>query len=215
MAAEATKEETPKEAPKKSRIKLLLIVLNVVFFLAGAGFFVMTKLGAKPPTGAATEDPQHTEDTHADADQAAPADKGHGEAKGHGKEPAKGGHGEAKGHGKEPAKGHGASASAGPQDIQLLPLTPFVVNLSGDQGQRYLRLVAQVEARGESAKAEIESRLPEIRNRLLFLLTSKTFAEIGTVQGKYDLQAEISKTINDMLEGPFVRKTLFTDFIVQ
>jgi flagellar protein FliL len=50
---------------------------------------------------------------------------------------------------------------------------------------------------------------------LIFLLSSKTFADIDSTQGKYDLQAEITKTINETLDGPFIKKTYFTEFIVQ
>ena len=97
----------------------------------------------------------------------------------------------------------------------FVPLAPFIVNLSGDQGQRYLRLVAQVEVRGELAKDELEKHRTEVRNRLIFLLSSKTFADIGNTQGKYDLQAEITKNINEALDGPFIKKTYFIEFIVQ
>ena len=96
-----------------------------------------------------------------------------------------------------------------------MPLAPFIVNLSGDQGQRYLRLVVQVEVRGELSKDELDKHLPEVRNRLIFLLSSKTFADIGSTQGKYDLQADITKNVNETLDGPFIKKTYFTEFIVQ
>jgi len=139
-------------------------------------------------------------------------------AKGH-EAPAKapGGHGNSTpskaqgGHGGEAGKGSGGGSS----NPALVPLAPFLVNLSGDQGQRYLRLVAQVEVRGDLAKDELEKHLPEVRDRLLFLLTSKTFADISSTQGKYDLQADITKNINETLDGPFIRKTYFAEFIVQ
>lgn len=225
-SAAAAEEAQPK--PKRSLVKLALLVLNVLLFLAGAGSLAWSKFGAKPPVAAAEQsaEPQGGHKEHSDA---AP-DKGHAEApakksEGHGGA-AKGGHGGAAkgGHGGEAAKGgHGAAkgghggeaAKGGGTDTMLVPLAPFIVNLSGDNGQRYLRLVAQVEARSEMAKDELEAHLPEIRNRLIFLLTSKTFADIGSVQGKYDLQADITKNINETLDGPFIKKTYFTEFIVQ
>ena len=47
--------------------------------------------------------------------------------------------------------------------------------LSGDQGQRHLRLVVQVEVRGELSKDELDKHLPEVRNRLIFWLTQQNF----------------------------------------
>ncbi|MGE3540104.1 MAG: flagellar basal body-associated FliL family protein [Candidatus Tectimicrobiota bacterium] len=223
-AAEAT-DAQPK--PKRSLMKMALLGLNVVLFLVGIGSLAWSKLAPKPPASEMAQTEGHQEDEHKD-ESAGSGAKGHGEASakkqdGHGggaKSEAKGGHGgsaksEAKGgHGGSAKGGHGGGAKGG-GDGTLIPLAPFIVNLSGDNGQRYLRLVAQVEARGDMAKEELESRLPEVRNRLIFLLTSKTFNDIGSVQGKYDLQADITKNINETLDGPFIKKTYFTEFIVQ
>ena len=206
------------EAQTKSRrsfVKLILLGFNILLFLAGVGSLAWSKLAPKPP---ATEAAQTQEQPGEPREES-----GAGAAKGHGDAPAKkpeghGGGSAAKGgHGSGAAKGgHGAEAVKGGRgDSTLIILAPFIVNLSGDNGQRYLRLVAQVEARGEIAKSELEAHLPEVRNRLIFLLTSKTFADIGSVQGKYDLQADITRNINETLDGPFIKKTYFTEFIVQ
>ena len=182
---------------KRSLLKLLLLALNVVLFLVGVGSLAWTKFGPKPVAPAVAQG----QDQHAAKGHEAPAKASAG-AK------ASGGHGSSAGT--KSASGHGGSGAS-----TLVPLAPFIVNLSGDQGQRYLRLVTQVEVRGELSKDELEKHLPEVRNRLLFLLSSKTFADIGGTQGKYDLQAEITKNINETLDGPFIKKTYFTEFIVQ
>lgn len=218
-ASEAVGQAPPK---KRSLLKLLLLALNVLLFVAGAGSLAWTKFGPKPQaTSAAAQEQNHAAADKPDTahepstkgqEASAKASGGHGgeAAKGHGSSAAA----KSQGHGGEAAKGHGAKGS----DSLLVPLTPFIVNLSGDQGQRYLRLAVQVEVREDLAgvaKAALEKQLPEIRNRLIFLLTSKTFAEIGSTQGKYDLQADITKHINETLDGPFIRKTYFTEFIIQ
>lgn len=221
MAEHATAEAGEHGPPKKrSLLKLTLLGLNVVLFLVGVGSLAWTKFGPKPEATAATEEHQH--------DTAQKSDTVHEPAaKRHAAPPkAKGGHGgEAAKHGKsaaaKPAGGHGGGhgGKGGETGNPLLvPLAPFIVNLSGDQGQRYLRLAVQVELRedlAEVGKAALEHQLPEVRNRLIFLLTSKTFADIGSTQGKYDLQSDITKHINETLDGPFIRKTFFTEFIVQ
>jgi len=208
MAEHAAPEAEEQQGRKKrSLLKLLLLALNVVLFLAGVGSLAWTKFGPKPVASAVAQGQDQHEDLKGTTAHE-PAAKGH-EAPA--KEPAatkaSGGHGSA---GTKAAGGSGGSAAA-----SLVPLAPFIVNLSGDQGQRYLRLVVQVEVRGELSKDELDKHLPEVRNRLIFLLSSKTFADIGSTQGKYDLQAEITKNVNETLDGPFIKKTYFTEFIVQ
>src|SRR5262249_24858075 len=199
--------EQPRHA-KRSLLKLLLLALNVVLFLAGVGSLAWTKFGPKPAASTVAQEQGHPEVQKGPAAHE-PAAKDHEPpAKAPAAAKASGGHGSSAGT--KSASGHGGSGSP-----TLVPLAPFIVNLSGDQGQRYLRLVAQVEVRGELSKDELEKHLPEVRNRLIFLLSSKTFADIGSTQGKYDLQAEITKNINEALNGPFIKKTYFTEFIVQ
>ena len=208
MAENAAPEaEEQQRRTKRSLLKLLLLALNVVLFLAGVGSLAWTKFGPKPVASAVAQG-QDQEDQQSSAAHE-PAAKGHeATAKAPAAAKASGGHGSSAGT--KSAGGNGGSAAPA-----LVPLAPFLVNLTGDQGQRYLRLVAQVEVRGELSKDELEKHLPEVRNRLIFLLSSKTFADIGNTQGKYDLQAEITKNINETLDGPFIKKTYFTEFIVQ
>jgi flagellar protein FliL len=209
MAENAAPEaEEQQRRTKRSLLKLLLLALNVVLFLAGVGSLAWTNFGPKPVASAVAQGQDQQEDQQGSAAHE-PAAKGHeAPAKAPAAAKAFGGHGSSAGT--KSAGGNGGSAVPA-----LVPLAPFLVNLTGDQGQRYLRLVAQVEVRGELSKDELEKHLPEVRNRLIFLLSSKTFADIGSTQGKYDLQAEITKNINETLDGPFIKKTYFTEFIVQ
>ena len=200
-------EEQP-QRKKRSLLKLLLLALNVLLFLAGVGSLAWTKFGPKPVASAVAQEQDQHEDQKGTAAHE-PAAKGHeAPAKAPAAAKASGRHGSSSGT-------KHAGSNGGSAGTTLVPLTPFIVNLSGDQGQRYLRLVAQVEVRGDLSKDELEKHQPEVRNRLIFLLSSKTFADIGSTQGKYDLQAEITKNINETLDGPFIKKTYFTEFIVQ
>ena len=200
-------EEQPRRQ-KRSLLKLLLLVLNLLLFLAGVGSLAWTKFGPKPVASTVAQEQDQHEDQKGTAAHE-PAAKGHeAPAKAPAAAKASGGHGSSAG-----TKSAGSNGGNGAST--LVPLAPFLVNLSGDQGQRYLRLVAQVEVRGELSKDELDKHQPEVRNRLIFLLSSKTFADIGSTQGKYDLQAEITKNINETLDGPFIKKTYFTEFIVQ
>jgi flagellar protein FliL len=78
-----------------------------------------------------------------------------------------------------------------------------------------LRLVLQLDLEDEEAKAEIDSNMAQVRDRLIFLLSGKTYDEIHTVQGKYQLKGEIMKSLNDLLRSPVIERVYFTEFIMQ
>jgi flagellar FliL protein len=100
-------------------------------------------------------------------------------------------------------------------DPILIDIPPFIVNLSGELGRRYLSVTMNMEVETEKDKSEVEKRLPLIRNRLIFLLSNKTFKDISSVEGKYELQDEISRHVNEVLGKQRIRKTMFTSFVVQ
>lgn len=188
MAA-ATAPATDNPPKKRSIVKLLLIVVIALAALGGGGFFALTKfgiLGGQAPENAVVE--------------AAPAAS----------------------NPQQPAK---AAASAAPaanpcaskvevKDLKIIALPAFIVNLSGDNAQRYLRVVVNVEI-AQSLEETLTKRMAEVRNRLLFLLTGKTHAEIGDMQGKYTLQSEIQQHVNEVIGGNAVHKVFFTEFIIQ
>ncbi|GIX47060.1 MAG: hypothetical protein KatS3mg131_1271 [Candidatus Tectimicrobiota bacterium] len=97
----------------------------------------------------------------------------------------------------------------------MVRFDPFIVNLSGDQGRRYLRVILQVEVPNDEAKNAVTSHMPQLRDRLIFLLSSKKFSDIHSIDGKYQLREEILRHLNEALGKEIVKKVYFTEFIVQ
>lgn len=98
----------------------------------------------------------------------------------------------------------------------VLDLEPFIVNLADPAGKRYLKLKLAVDAKDEKLKQEITARIPQIRDSILLLLTSKSYADIAPVAGKIRLRNEILKIINRSLMGVgSVHGVYFTEFVVQ
>jgi flagellar FliL protein len=120
-------------------------------------------------------------------------------------------------HGDAHAKtddGHGGAGGAkAPGPIK--PFEPFIANLADDGGKRYLKATFQVEFLGDHVPAELDARLPQVRDLLLTLLTSKTFEEVRTPDGKQQLREEIINRVNQVLERDAVKAVYFTEFIVQ
>jgi len=120
--------------------------------------------------------------------------------------PAKDSHG-------APAGGHGAKASA--SSGSLVDLDPFIVNLQDNSGTRYLKLNINLELGSGSSAYEIEDLKPQIRDSLIILLSSKSYSDIGTVEGKYQLRDEIVARVNQFLSKSKVKTAFFTEFVIQ
>jgi flagellar FliL protein len=101
------------------------------------------------------------------------------------------------------------------QENALEPLDPFIANLSDEDGRRYLKATIQIEFYDAIVPPEFHHRLPQSRDMLLTLLSSKTFADVRTPQGKAVLREEIVNRLNTVLNYDAVKAVYFTEFIVQ
>jgi flagellar FliL protein len=119
--------------------------------------------------------------------------------------------------GEAPAAEEGEASQAAPSvPEEVMELEPFIVNLADPSGKRYLKLQLAVDAKNPELKKEIEARMPQIRDSILLLLTSKSYSDIAPVAGKIRLRNEILKIINRSLLGAgSVHAVYFTEFVVQ
>ena len=97
----------------------------------------------------------------------------------------------------------------------LQALDAFIANLADEDGKRYLKATLQVEFFDAKVPEDFHARLPLMRDLLLTLFTSKTFAEIRTPQGKTLLREEIVNRLNRAMRRDAVKAVYFTEFIVQ
>ena len=96
-----------------------------------------------------------------------------------------------------------------------LALDPFIANLADEDGKRYLKATLQLEFFDRKVPEEFNARLPQMRDLLLTLFTSKLFAEIRTPEGKSLLRDDIINRVNRALRKDLVKAVYFTEFIVQ
>jgi flagellar FliL protein len=92
---------------------------------------------------------------------------------------------------------------------------PFLANLEDADGNRYLKAALQVEFFEATPPHDFEARVPQLRDLLLTLFTSKTYAEIRTPDGKALLRDDIINRINRTMGRDVVKAVYFTEFIVQ
>ncbi|MCF6289654.1 MAG: flagellar basal body-associated FliL family protein [Desulfobacterales bacterium] len=115
--------------------------------------------------------------------------------------------------GLEQASGTAAAASAGIGS--LLAIDDIIVNLLDDRETRYLKAAITLELDSPAVAEEVEQRKPQVRDAVLLLMSSKTFAELRDLQGKLQLRAELLERINGFLQTGKVKTIYFTDFVVQ
>lgn len=101
----------------------------------------------------------------------------------------------------------------------FVPLEPFVVNLQSDDGDKYLQVSMTLQAENDETAELIKKNLPQVRSRLLLLLSSKDASEILTKEGKETLIEEIVEQSKQPFtpkgEPQKVSSVFFTSFVVQ
>jgi len=98
---------------------------------------------------------------------------------------------------------------------RLYSLEPLVVNVTGDGYNRFLKLRVELETSDPMMQEELDARLPQVRDALIVLLSSKQLSDITDFEGKALLKEDILERVNDLLETGSVRSILFTEFVVQ
>lgn len=111
-----------------------------------------------------------------------------------------------------------ATPQAVPAPI-FIPITPFTVTLQSADRERIVHLAITLRVSDEQSRQRIEKYMPEVRSRILMLLSSQTPESVQTPQGKVDLAGAILKVVNKpftpLPDGQYVTDVLFTEFVVQ
>ena len=139
-----------------------------------------------------------------------------------------------------PAKTEKAKKAAKAHDDAppvFVKLEAFTVKLQSEGQEAYLQAVPELRVLDAHLGDKIKQYTPEIRHKVLLILSGKTASELSTPQGVQKLSNEMRVTINAIIEPPPMRKkgkdkaheepgdlagpddpvqaVLFTSFIVQ
>lgn len=98
---------------------------------------------------------------------------------------------------------------------EMLALDPFVVNLSDPQGRRYLKLEITLELGPNTTADMVKPYMPKMRDMVIMLLTSLTFDEVMTPEGKIRVRDELFERFNLILRPNRIKNIYFTNFVVQ
>jgi len=97
----------------------------------------------------------------------------------------------------------------------MFPLEPFLVNLSKSKGKRFLKVTLTLELSSPGVKAEVDENIKKILDSILILLSSKTFEQVISVQGKFRLKDEVTTRVNRFLVLGHVKNVYFSEFVIQ
>ncbi len=104
------------------------------------------------------------------------------------------------------------------QAVGVLEMETFLTNINDPAGERHARLSIKLAITPEEQVAEIKADpllMARLRDRILTLLTSKTYRQLNEAKGKELFRKQIIERLNPLLESGEVKEVLFSDFVVQ
>lgn len=101
-----------------------------------------------------------------------------------------------------------------PEEIgKVIPLETFIVNLAGSKGRKVLKVNMELEVKGQDVIQEIDNRKAQIRDFIIIILSSKSYDEVSSKEGKDALRNEIKDNINSFLSKGKIVNVYFTELI--
>ncbi|MBK9292905.1 MAG: flagellar basal body-associated FliL family protein [Oligoflexia bacterium] len=97
---------------------------------------------------------------------------------------------------------------------KLIPMETFLVNLAGTRGGKLVKIDFELEVENNEVMAEIEKRKPQIRDKVIILLSSKSHDYMSSKEGKLELRSEIKDVINEFLVSGKIKNIYFTNLVV-
>jgi len=97
----------------------------------------------------------------------------------------------------------------------IMGLEPFLVNLADKDARRYLKVKIDLEVESEKTAKGLEKSMPRIRDQLILLLSSKSYQDIATPEGKHQLKKEILERLAATPHGKKISGAYFTEFVAQ
>lgn len=87
----------------------------------------------------------------------------------------------------------------------FVKLEPFTVKLQAEQQEAYLQATPELRVLDAPVGDRVKQYMPEIRHKVLLLISGHKASELGTPQGVQSLSNDIRKEINLTIDGPKIK----------
>ncbi|UCD58564.1 MAG: flagellar basal body-associated FliL family protein [Candidatus Hydrogenedentota bacterium] len=101
------------------------------------------------------------------------------------------------------------------EKLAFYKLDPLLVNPASSNGERYLRVTISLETQDRELLKEIEKRVPQIKNQINNVLSSKTMVQLQTTDARERLRREIQNRVNGLLMSGHISNVYFEEFVYQ
>ena len=122
---------------------------------------------------------------------------------------------------REPSAPHEKKAEPAKPPV-FVTLDSFTVNLApedGGESEKYLQIALTLQVPEEKDAEEMKLRMPQIRSRILLLLSGKKASELSAEAGKSklakDIVIEVNKPFDTNSEPQKVSGVFFTSLVIQ
>lgn len=95
----------------------------------------------------------------------------------------------------------------------MIPLEPFILNLA--EHGRFLKLTMQFELSDSTAQAAVTEKVPQLRDAIITLVSSKSADALSSPEGKFLLKDEILLRANQAMGRDVFKNLYFTEFVMQ
>jgi len=95
----------------------------------------------------------------------------------------------------------------------LLAIDPFVMNLA-EQG-RFLKVSMQFEIADAANQPMVVEHLPQLRDAIITLVSSKSADSLASPEGKFQLKDELLLRANQAIGKDVFKNLYFTEFVMQ
>ena len=100
-------------------------------------------------------------------------------------------------------------------NLTFFQIDPMIVNPAGSNGERYLKATISLEMTDPEVRAEVEKRVPQIKNQINNVLSSKSIKQVQTNEDREKLRREIMGRVNGMLVTGRISNVYLEEFVYQ
>jgi flagellar FliL protein len=100
-------------------------------------------------------------------------------------------------------------------DLSFFKIDPIIVNPAGSNGERYLKATISLEMTSPEVQAEVAKRVPQIKNQINNVLSSKSIRQVQTNADREKLRREIMDHVNGTLVTGRISNVYLEEFVYQ